>query len=67
MNIVRILITMFILLLLTVVALGWMWTTTHQPPGQSSASHIVLSVAALAGVFAITRIWRADPARVDTK
>lgn len=67
MNVVRILITLFILLLLTIVGLGWVWTTTHQPPGQIVASHVVLTVAALAGVFAITRIWRPDRPRVGTK
>ena len=67
MNAVRMLITMFIILLLTIVRLGWMWTTTHQPPGARVASHVVLIVAALAGVFAIVRIWRPDPPRIGTK
>jgi hypothetical protein len=67
MNAARILITFFILILLTIVSLGWMWTTAHQSPGQQTASHIVLTVAALAGVFAITRIWRTDRPHAGTK
>lgn len=57
-NRVRIAITFFVLVLLGVVALGWMWTTSHQPPPLRTASHVVLSLAALAGVFALVQIWR---------
>jgi hypothetical protein len=67
MNVVRILITSFILILLTIVILGWRWTTAHQPPGLQTASHIVLTVSALAGLFAITRIWRTDRPHTGTK
>ena len=55
---IRIAITLFVLLLLGTVALGWIWTNTHQPPPLRTASHAVLSIAALAGIFAPTRIWR---------
>jgi hypothetical protein len=48
---------MFVLALLGTVTLGWIWTTTHQPPPQQAASHVVLSIAALAGVFALAKIW----------
>lgn len=61
MTAVRIAITSFILILLTVVALGWRWTDGHQPPPLRMASHVVLSLAALAGIFAIAKIWRDDP------
>jgi len=50
--------TLFILVLLATVTLGWIWTTTHQPPPLRAASHVVLGIAALAGIFALTRIWR---------
>lgn len=66
MIVVRILITFFILVLLTIVTLGWMWTTSHQAADQQTASHIVLTVAALAGVFAIARIWRPDRPQAGT-
>jgi membrane protein YdbS with pleckstrin-like domain len=57
---VRLAITIFVVLLLTLVVLGWVWTGTHQPPPLRTASHVVLAMAALAGLFALTRIWRLD-------
>jgi tellurite resistance protein TehA-like permease len=51
-------ITLFILVLLGTVVLGWMWTNTHQPPPLRTASHTVLGIAALAGFFAVAKIWR---------
>jgi len=51
-------ITGFVALLLITVTLGWNWTTSHQPPPLRRASHVVLAIAALAGVFAVTKIWR---------
>ena len=59
-NAVRIGITVFVLLLLTVVTLGWIWTTGHQQPPLRTASHLVLAIAALSGVFALTKIWRSE-------
>ena len=64
MNAVRIGITVFILILLTIVTLGWMWTNGHQPPPLRIASHIVLGLAGLAGIFALTKIWGNDPRNV---
>jgi membrane protein YdbS with pleckstrin-like domain len=57
-NLVRTAITCFVLVLLGVVTLGWIWTNAHQPAPLRTASHVVLSVAALAGVFAVAKIWR---------
>ena len=56
-------ITAFVTLLLIIVALGWVWTARHQPPALRTASHVVLTIAALAGVFAVARIWRGDHSR----
>jgi len=58
---VRLAISVFILALLTVVTLGWVWTDGHQPRPLRTASHTVLAIAAVAGVFALARIWRPDP------
>jgi hypothetical protein len=44
--------------LLAIVTAGWSWTQAHQPPPLRAASHVVLGMAALAGVFGLTRIWR---------
>jgi len=53
-------ITGFVTLLLIVVTLGWIWTARHQPPPLRTASYVVLTIAALAGVFAVAKIWRSD-------
>lgn len=60
MNPWRIAISAFILVLLTVVTLGFIWTGRHQPPDLRAASHIVLGVSGFAGVFALVRLWRPD-------
>jgi membrane protein YdbS with pleckstrin-like domain len=60
MRLVRAAITAFVLLLLAVVSLGWIWTGSHQPPPLRTASHVVLSIAAFAGIFALARIWRPE-------
>ena len=52
--------TGFVALLLIIVALGWAWTTRHQPAPLRTASHVVLTIAALAGVLALAKIWRRD-------
>jgi hypothetical protein len=65
MNTVRILITMFILGLLAIVVLGWIWTGSHQPPPLRTASHAVLAMSALAGLFALVKIWRGHPPQVS--
>jgi hypothetical protein len=57
---VRVAISVFVLLLLTLVTLGWIWTGSHQPPSLRNASHLVLAMAAGAGVFALAAIWRPD-------
>jgi NhaP-type Na+/H+ or K+/H+ antiporter len=60
-NAVRIAITAFVLVLLTVLTLGLLWTGSHQPPPLRTASQVVLGIAALAGIVALARIWRRDP------
>jgi hypothetical protein len=60
MTAVRVGITCFVLILLSVVTLGWIWTGSHQPPPLRTASHVVLGLAGAAGIFAIARIWRRD-------
>lgn len=55
---VRLAITVFVLILLSLVALGWTWTSAHQTPGQAAASHVVLGLAGLSGVIALVAIWR---------
>ncbi len=61
MNALRIAITAFTVILLIILVLGWGWTGAHQPPPARLASHVVLGIATLAGVFAIVRIWTVRP------
>jgi membrane protein YdbS with pleckstrin-like domain len=62
MRLVRVAITIFVVLLLTVVTMGWIWTGSHQPPPLRTASQVVLAVSVFAGIFALARIWRQDRA-----
>jgi hypothetical protein len=55
---IRVAISLFILILLIAVVAGWVWTGSHQPPAQSLASRVVLTVAALVGVVGLVKIWR---------
>jgi hypothetical protein len=64
MTAVRIGITTFVVVLLTIVALGWNWTSGHQPPPLRTASHVVLGIAGLAGILALAKIWWRDAPRV---
>jgi len=62
-NGVRIGISTFVLILLTTIVLGFVWTSRHQAPPLRTASHLVLSLAGAAGIFALTRIWRTEAPR----
>jgi membrane protein YdbS with pleckstrin-like domain len=55
---IRLTASIFILILISLVAMGWIWTGTHQPPEQAVAARIVLALAALAGVFGLVALWR---------
>ena len=59
-NGVRIGISAFVLVLLATIVLGLVWTSRHQPPPLRTASYIVLTLAAVAGVFALSTIWRRE-------
>ena len=63
MFLVRAAITFFVVVLLTVVTMGLVWTGSHQPPALRAASQVVLAIAAFAGIFALVRIWRPEPPR----
>jgi hypothetical protein len=58
MNLVRIAISVFILVLIGVAATGWIWTGSHQAAAQSTASRVVLTACILAGVVGLAAIWR---------
>lgn len=66
MNRYRIAITVFVLALLTVVTLGLIWTGANQAPPLRTASQVVLGISALSGIYALLRIWSAEPPRIRT-
>ena len=61
MTFVRVAISLFVLVLIVVSAMGWVWTGSHQPPPKSTASRVVLTTGMLAGVFCLVTLWRARP------
>jgi hypothetical protein len=61
MNTVRIVFSLFVLVLVTVAVSGWVWTGSHQPPAQAAASRVVLSLCMLAAVVGLSAMWRRRP------
>jgi hypothetical protein len=58
MKIVRVVISLFILVLIGVSAVGWVWTGTHQTATQHEASRVVLTLSVLAGIAGLVALWR---------
>jgi hypothetical protein len=63
MNIVRIVISLFIAVLMTVSTIGWIWTGTHQTASQAAASLVVLTLGVVAGLVGLVALWRPDAPR----
>jgi hypothetical protein len=59
MNIVRIAISLFILVLIALSASGWIWAGSHQSASQSVASRVVLALCILAGLAGLRALWSA--------
>ena len=58
MSAIRLVISLFILVLISLSAMGWVWTGAHQPPDQALAARTVLVLAALSGVGGLVALWR---------
>jgi hypothetical protein len=58
MNVIRSLISVFIVLLLVSVAAGWGWTADHQSGGLATASNVVLGLSAIAGIVGLIVLWK---------
>jgi len=56
-NVVRVVITAFIVVVITIATTGWLWVGTHQAPPQALASRVVLSLAVLAGLIGVKAVW----------
>jgi hypothetical protein len=58
MNIIRLSISAFILVVIALAVRGWMWTGAHQAPAQSAGSRLVLGLCIVAGIIGLTALWR---------
>lgn len=57
MNVIRIAISAFIVVLIAVSITGWIWTGSHQAAAQSAASRVVLSLCIVAGIVGLSALW----------
>lgn len=57
MNVIRFLISLLIVAVMTLAALGWQWTAAHQAPAQAQAAHIVLALSIGAGFVGLVALW----------
>ena len=58
MKAIRLAITLFVLVLVGVSALGWVWTGDNQSPPLATASRVVLSIGIGSGLVGLAAIWR---------
>jgi hypothetical protein len=58
MNVIRIAISFFILVVVGLAITGWIWAGTHQTAAQSAASRVVLGLSVVAGIVGLTALWR---------
>jgi hypothetical protein len=56
-NLVRVVITGFILVLITIATTGWLWVGSHQSPAQALASRVVLTLCVVAGLIGVKAMW----------
>ena len=60
-NVIRIAISLFVVVLVTVSALGWVWLGTHLSPAQAVAGRVVLTAGMIAAGAALSMLWRWNP------
>jgi hypothetical protein len=60
---IRLAMTAFTGIVLTLTAIGIRWTSQHQPPAGAVASATVLSISAAFAVVALVVIWRKSDGR----
>ena len=58
MNVIRLAISLFILVVIALAITGWFWTGAHQTASQSTASRVVLGLCVVAGIVGLTALWR---------
>jgi hypothetical protein len=63
MNIIRAVISAFLLVLIVIASAGMRWAGSHLPAAQAVASRVVLTLCVLAGVVGLIALWRPRPTR----
>jgi hypothetical protein len=63
MNIVRTVISMFLLVLIGISTSGWLWAGRNLPAPQAIAGRVVLTLCILAGIVGLVALWRPRPTR----
>ena len=62
MNVIRVAMSLFLVVLIVVAATGWLWTGSHQPANQALASRIVLTLCIACALVGLRALWRARAA-----
>lgn len=60
-NLIRIAISLFVVVLVGVSALGWVWVGDHLSPAQAVAGRVVLTAGIIAAGVAVSMLWRWNP------
>ena len=60
-SVIRLAISLFVVVLVAVSALGWVWAGTHLSPGQAVAGRAVLAAGVVAAGAALSLLWRWRP------
>ncbi len=63
MTLIRVAMSLFVLLLISVSLAGWIWTGSHQAPAQANASRVVLTLGMVGGLVGLRTIWRNPAAK----
>jgi hypothetical protein len=58
MNLFRLAVSLFLLLLIGVSVTGWVWTGAHQTASQALASRTVLGLGMFGGLAGVWILWR---------
>jgi hypothetical protein len=58
MHTIRLLLSLFIVVLIVLAVLGWSWMGTHQSGAAALAGRFVLVLTAAAGVVGLAAVWR---------
>jgi hypothetical protein len=60
-SVIRLAISLFVVVLVVVSALGWVWAGTHLSPAQALAGRVVLAAGVIAAGAALSLLWRWSP------